>query len=760
MEVVTALASMQVPENEVMTDVSTELTDRSEVDRASKWSRRKEKMLCYRRGGKGHFIAECVAMLCDTCGKLAHDSAECPLLQDQAPSLMMYGVYCAELTFFESPNEREVSDESTSMTTGIVKVTRGEVSETQIMQRLRELAPGEFQWDLVSLVDRMFKVEFPFVEDLQMLLSFGMCKVPTTDGILEFQEWKLVEPQGKLLTQAWLRFSGAPSRPLQDARVMATMGILVGKPEHVDMEFTRAHGIARVLASILNIEYVPEVVKWAYRGRIYDLVIEFEDESLLVAPAHDSDVDMHEGDGGAGVREPPVEDPGRQLSKGPGPELASTGDGTVPPTVVPSTTLRFGSFEHSSAPPKLWSDRIESEEAFELELPALRLEGAVDTIPGGRQVATPSRAQHMVPPQEVTQLVVPGLSGGALGQAASGCYPSAEEGDSGQVAPVSFSSPGGGLGQGASDTSSPVASTFRLMAALPSGEGSGQVASELSPPSAPLWVASPVLGGERGQMALVRPPPPTLPASPGGALHKSAVFVSACPLSGEVVGEPVQLDRPAGWGAAGGRTPTAISREEVIAFGGIQDPVFEGRRVSGRLQTQPDVDDIQQRCAMRAAKLRDVEVTTGMSVNTSNSILHFSNDEIVQNANQLGVSLGSNDTEISNSINDLLDLEAERALEMIRNIAAVKLMSDSEVDALGVRVLDNFCADLMQPNTDEDVEADSTEIVLASPSETGCEDQLQSQTVPKRKWKRKVYPVSAVRRSARIRTAKKFHDEL
>ena len=126
----------------------------------------------------------------------------------------------------------------------------------------------------------------------------------------EFHEWKQVEPQGKPLTQAWLRFSGAPSKPLQDARVVASMGILVGKPERVDMEFTRAHGIARVLVSILNIEYVPEVVKWAYRGRIYNLVIEFDDESLLVAPTHESDVDMHEGDGSAGTQAPPVEDSG------------------------------------------------------------------------------------------------------------------------------------------------------------------------------------------------------------------------------------------------------------------------------------------------------------------------------------------------------------------------------------------------------------------------------------------------------------------
>ena len=59
--------------------------------------------------------------------------------------------------------------------------------------------------------------------------------------------------------------------------------------------------------------------------------------------------------------------------------------------------------------------------------------------------------------------------------------------------------------------------------------------------------------------------------------------------------------------------------------------------MSCRLQDKGDVDDIQLRCAMRVAKLRDMEATTGMSVNISNSILHFNNDEIIHNANELGV---------------------------------------------------------------------------------------------------------------------------
>ena len=149
-----------------------------------------------------------------------------------------------------------------------------------------------------------------------------------------------------------------------------------------------------------------------------------------------------------------------------------------------------------------------------------------------------------------------------------------------------------------------------------------------------------------------------------------------------------------------------------------------------------------------------------MSVNTSNTILHFSNEEIVDKANQLEISLGSNEGEVSNSVSDLLDLEAERALELFRNLAAVKPMNDSKIDALGVRVLDNFCDDLGPPLQEPEEEDENVDMEVVRPPGTGSVDRLGTRTSPKRKWKRKIYPMSAVCRSARIRTAKKFHDEL
>ena len=82
---------------------------------------------------------------------------------------------------------------------------------------------------------------------------------------------------------------------------------------------------------------------------------------------------------------------------------------------------------------------------------------------------------------------------------------------------------------------------------------------------------------------------------------------------------------------------------------------------------------------MRAAKLRDAEISSGMSVNISNSLLHYSNEEIIHNANQLGVSLGANDSEISNSVNDLLDLEAERALESFTQKGSVGIKVNGDI---------------------------------------------------------------------------------
>ena len=146
---------------------------------------------------------------------------------------------------------------------------------------------------------------------------------------------------------------------------------------------------------------------------------------------------------------------------------------------------------------------------------------------------------------------------------------------------------------------------------VPNWEGHGQVASAPTSPMAPLEGAA--------HAASSRPTPLGAPGT------KTVVAGGASPVlattHGSTLAASAQSSPVGGW--AGCLTPNWATQGEIIAFAGIPDPVSEGRRMSCRLQDQPDVDDMQLRCAMRAAKLRDIEVTTDMSVNTSNSIQHF-----------------------------------------------------------------------------------------------------------------------------------------
>jgi hypothetical protein len=270
------------------------------------------------------------------------------------------------------------------------------------------------------------------------------------------------------------------------------------------------------------------------------------------------------------------------------------------------------------------------------------------------------------------------------------------------------------------------------------------------------------LGGQEALLLSSFPEISPTPSPTTGAVNGMAVSA----------GDGLPLDRHtpptmAAAGSVGHMTgaygPDERRMEQVIAYGGILDPASNATCISHRIQAQPDVDDLQLGCAMRATKLRDVEATTGMLVNSSCSILHFSENEIFDNVGNLGISLGSNGKEIAKSVSDILDLEAERTLEMILNVAAVKPMNDAEINNLGITAVESFCDDLIPSSEPEDVVDGTCSEVYGAPlpsdrttqTASGCMDVEEMPDKPKRTWKRKVYPASAVRRSARVKFKKK-----
>ena len=83
------------------------------------------------------------------------------------------------------------------------------------------------------------------------------------------------------------------------------------------MAFTRANRVARLLVSVLDIEFVPDVVKWTYKGKIFNLETEFEETDLFAEAMVGMDVDMHDRNDGSGNTEARGDDVGHESSNGP-----------------------------------------------------------------------------------------------------------------------------------------------------------------------------------------------------------------------------------------------------------------------------------------------------------------------------------------------------------------------------------------------------------------------------------------------------------
>jgi hypothetical protein len=86
-----------------------------------------------------------------------------------------------------------------------------------------------------------------------------------------------------------------------------------------------------------------------------------------------------------------------------------------------------------------------------------------------------------------------------------------------------------------------------------------------------------------------------------------------------------------------GDFPRSPTREELIAFGGISEPAFNGIRSSERIRAQPNADVSQMERAIQLAQQRDNQ---GKASVPKHSFTSLSNDEILARANKLGVSFG------------------------------------------------------------------------------------------------------------------------
>jgi hypothetical protein len=178
------------------------------------------------------------------------------------------------------------------------------------------------------------------------------------------------------------------------------------------------------------------------------------------------------------------------------------------------------------------------------------------------------------------------------------------------------------------------------------------------------------------------------------------------------------------------------TKEQIVAFGGIQEEASRDVRSSGRLRTQPNADMTQMERAMMIAKKRAETPVIGMSTSKLNSISSFSEEHIIENARSLGVSLGVSTSDCIKSAKLIKDFELQRSLTMLKCNDQSEKNQANDILCLAVSRASDLCNDLEdEENLVSDVDVQIPQVVSRE----------------KKQRKRKSYDKKNVRRSNRVR---------
>jgi hypothetical protein len=175
------------------------------------------------------------------------------------------------------------------------------------------------------------------------------------------------------------------------------------------------------------------------------------------------------------------------------------------------------------------------------------------------------------------------------------------------------------------------------------------------------------------------------------------------------------------------------SVDAVVAFGGVAPPAM-GLRSSNRIMNQEDADATQMERAQNLAKAKNAPTFSGISPQSKFSLSSIPDDVFIQRANKLGVSMGTSSSQISNSINNIKEVDYNRTLIMIqKNLAE----SNKEDEQLHSEVLDHASSISMDLGDDVQLVTD------------GKEPTREGKTLKVYKRREKVVP-KVVRRSVRL----------
>lgn len=191
--------------------------------------------------------------------------------------------------------------------TALVSVVGSNLSGDQLVAQLQRIVSSKWNWEPVVHEQNSFIVAFPSKNELQRAIAFGGADVRDKDvpmgTRMQFEEWH-EEEEGFLLPKVWIRVTGIRKK-LREFLNLWAIGSMLGSTQTVDMETTRKNNFGRVLVAVLDPKLLPTKLDAVIGDHYFEL--RFEVESVGFDENGD-EVNQNFGDGNDGDNEDMDED--------------------------------------------------------------------------------------------------------------------------------------------------------------------------------------------------------------------------------------------------------------------------------------------------------------------------------------------------------------------------------------------------------------------------------------------------------------------
>ncbi|KAM0839360.1 hypothetical protein ACQ4PT_060367 [Festuca glaucescens] len=258
-------------------------------------------VICYKCEDSGHFAADCRAVLCIYCDSAKHASEECSYPSMPKPTAVMYGLFMDELLFFDIPKSVGVKSKRDSGKNGLIRVKGGSMSVQQIVKELSFVVPGRHLWDISQIEENLFSVVYPSKADKARLRKINDIKVDDSGCTMFFEEGTDQNLDSWRIKEAWVRVGGCPKELRDDYFALFAVGSLIGKAKEVDMSFTRAGEVARILVQCLNPDLIPDETTHFFDGEGFRITFEVEGRASPIPADVEMDDANHGSEGGSNL---------------------------------------------------------------------------------------------------------------------------------------------------------------------------------------------------------------------------------------------------------------------------------------------------------------------------------------------------------------------------------------------------------------------------------------------------------------------------